>query len=103
MVAAVSTASRADGVVVEAVSVPPALAQQGLSGEVISRDLSGRLDSMERVWGIVGSGLAPQFNITGSNDYRVEIPKSPSRPCGPTCATGWFIFTSPYLSVDVFG
>lgn len=68
------TASRAEGLVVAAFSVPPDLAQSGLSGEVVASRVLDRIVELTRS---TDSGRpASTFSDDWSRDVRIEIPQT---------------------------
>jgi tetratricopeptide (TPR) repeat protein len=76
LIAATWNASRADGMVVDAFSVPPSFAQDGVTGEVVADDLTARIGAVRTI--------AVNNSLTGSKDVRkdsaedikVEIPET---------------------------
>ena len=66
-------ASQAKGVVVEAFSVPPSLAQQGLTGDVVAEDILGQLGRLNQT---AFDPEALQISDGWSANSRVEIPRT---------------------------
>lgn len=65
-------AARADGLVIDAFNVPPALADKGLTGQVVASKLLDRLTVMQNQ---TQSSRAPSsFANDWTNDIKVEIP-----------------------------
>ena len=72
---AVWNASQADGLVVEAFSVPPSLAASGLSGDVVSQDLTDRVNTIRS--GATHSLKASRSARQESGDeVKVDIPET---------------------------
>jgi tetratricopeptide (TPR) repeat protein len=68
-------ASQADGLVVEAFSVPPSLAASGLSGDAVSQDITDRVNAIRG--GVTHSLSASRgARQEGSDDVKVEIPET---------------------------
>ena len=65
-------ASRADGLVIEAFTVPPAMADKGLTGQVVASKLLDRLTVLQNE--TVSSRAASSFSNDWTNDIKVEIP-----------------------------
>jgi len=70
--AAVWSASREDGLVIDAFTVPPDFAQRGVSGDVVASELLDRLSEMQR--GTISSRAASSYARNWDNDIKVEIP-----------------------------
>ncbi|HWU56562.1 MAG TPA: hypothetical protein VN175_13725 [Rhizomicrobium sp.] len=67
-------ASRSSDLVMDSFSVPPDIAQKGLTGEVMAGDLSGRISDMLTRY---GSYRAPQSYANGFGDgIKIEIPET---------------------------
>jgi len=70
--AAIWSASRADGLVIESIEVPAALAAHGLTGQVVANKLLDRLTVMQNA--TRSSRAASSFANDWTNDIKVEIP-----------------------------
>ena len=81
---AVWRASQADGMVVEAFSVPPALAQNGMGGDVVADDLTNKLAAVRDT--AVANSLSVYKDVRQDrdNDIKVEIPET-----GISLAQAW--------------
>ena len=73
---AVWNASQADGMVVDAFSVPPPIAQAGVTGEVIADDLTARIGAIRTI--AVNRSLTGSKNVRkdSTEDIKVEIPET---------------------------
>ena len=73
---AVWNASQADGLVVEAFSVPPSLAASGLSGDAVSLDITDRVNTIRD--NVNGRSLAASRSARqeGGDEVKVEIPET---------------------------
>jgi tetratricopeptide (TPR) repeat protein len=69
---AIWSASRADGLVIRSIAVPPSMASQGLTGEVVASKLLDRLTTMQNSTASVRA--ASTFANDWANDIKVEIP-----------------------------
>ena len=67
------TAHQADGLVVEAFLVPPALASQGLTGEVVARDV---LDSLAELDQASHSLFAVKVSDAWTRHTKIEVPRT---------------------------
>lgn len=67
-------ASRSRGWVVDSFQVPPALAQQGLTGEVVASKLIDRVTAMRAA--TQSARITDTLESGWRNDYRVEIPQT---------------------------
>jgi tetratricopeptide (TPR) repeat protein len=65
-------ATRADGLVIDAFTVPPAMAEKGLTGQVVASKLLDRLTVLQNE--TVSSRAASSFASDWTNDIKVEIP-----------------------------
>ncbi|HTT98469.1 MAG TPA: hypothetical protein VMF58_10495 [Rhizomicrobium sp.] len=65
-------ATRADGLVIDAFTVPPAMADKGLTGQVIASKLLDRLAVLQSE--TTSSRAASSFSNDWTNDIKVEIP-----------------------------
>jgi hypothetical protein len=72
--AAIWSASRADGLVIDAFQVPQSMAAQGLSGQVVASKLLDRLAAMQNA--ARSSRVASSFAHDWTNDIKVEIPET---------------------------
>ena len=72
---AVWNASQADGLVVDAFSVPPSLAEAGFTGDAVSQDITDRVNTIRggAVHSLKASRSARQ---EGGDDVKVEIPET---------------------------
>jgi len=70
--AAVWSASREDGLVIDAFTVSPDLAQRGVSGDVVASELLDRLAAMQNQ--TVSSRAPSSYAKNWDNDIKVEIP-----------------------------
>jgi len=70
--AAVWSASREDGLVIDAFTVPPDLAQRGVSGDVVASELLDRLIAMQNQ--TISSRAPSSYAKNWDNDIKVEIP-----------------------------
>jgi hypothetical protein len=70
--AALWNAAHADGLVIESFSVPPDLAQRGLTGQVIAGQLLDRLNELEQ--GTVTARSGKSYAASWGDDIKVEIP-----------------------------
>ena len=68
------SASQSRGWVVETFQVPPALAQQGLTGEVVASKIIDRVTEMRADTG--SARVVDSLESGWRNDYRVEIPQT---------------------------
>ena len=69
-------ASQADGMLVDAFSVPPQFAQAGITGEVVADDLTGRIGVIRNI--AVNNSIASSKNVRkdSEEDIKVEIPET---------------------------
>jgi tetratricopeptide (TPR) repeat protein len=69
-------ASQADGLVVEAFSVPPSLAAAGLSGDALSLDITDRVNTIRD--NVTGRSLSASRSARqeGGDEVKVEIPET---------------------------
>jgi tetratricopeptide (TPR) repeat protein len=76
LVIAAWNASQADGMVVDAFSVPPQFAQDGITGEVVAGDLTHRIGAIRNI--AVRDSLASSKNVheDSAEDIKVEIPET---------------------------
>jgi len=65
-------AMHADGLVIDAFTVPPAMAEKGLTGQVVASKLLDRLTILQNE--TVSSRAASSFASDWTNDIKVEIP-----------------------------
>jgi len=70
--AAVWSASREDGLVIDAFTAPPDMAQRGVSGDVVASELLDRLTAMQNQ--TISSRAASSYAKNWDNDIKVEIP-----------------------------
>jgi hypothetical protein len=71
---AVWNAAHADGLVIDTFSVPPELAQHGLTGEVVASRMLDRLTDLQN--GTISVRAAQSFDNNWGNDIKVEIPET---------------------------
>jgi hypothetical protein len=71
---AVWMAAHADGLVIDAFSVPAAFAQQGLTGEVVANRVLDRLTELQN--GTTTIRAAQSFDNSWGSDIKVEIPET---------------------------
>ena len=71
--ALVSQASQADGLVVEAFSVPPELVSRGHTGEVVARDVLDRLGELDRA---ANSLQSVRIADAWTQDTKIELPQT---------------------------
>ncbi len=69
---AVWSAAHEDGLVIEAFSVPPDLAAQGLTGQAVAAKLQDKLSAMQAATG--SARPAASYSNNWGNDIKVEIP-----------------------------
>jgi tetratricopeptide (TPR) repeat protein len=69
---AVWSAAHEDGLVIEAFSVPPDLAAQGLTGQAVAAKLQDKLSAMQAATG--SARPAESYSNNWGNDIKVEIP-----------------------------
>ncbi len=71
---AVWNAAHADGLVIDAFSVPPELAQHGITGEVVASRMLDRLTDLQSR--TISVRAAQSFDNNWGNDIKVEIPET---------------------------
>ncbi|HEX4080732.1 MAG TPA: hypothetical protein VHX61_17870 [Rhizomicrobium sp.] len=80
VIAAVATAlwnaSRADGLVVDAFTVPPDFERQGLSGDVVADDVVERLGAIRKIANIVSYSFTNDVSAERANEVKVDIPET---------------------------
>jgi hypothetical protein len=69
-------ASRAEGTVVDAFSVPPQLAQAGVTGEVVASDLTGMIGAIRNKIASNSASNAQEVRQDQVDDVKVEIPET---------------------------
>ncbi len=74
--AALWSASEANGVVVDSFSVPPALAQTGLGGDVVAADVTNRLAQMAREMEAHTVGVTRDVRSDSKDEIHIEIPET---------------------------
>ena len=67
-------ASRADGLVIDAFSVPPSFAQAGVSGEIVADDMTGKLAAIRRLAMDHSFSTSKDVSKNEKDQIRVEIP-----------------------------
>ncbi len=79
-VAAIATAlwdaSRADGLVVDAFTVPPDFERQGLSGDVVADDVVERLGAIRKIAMTVSYSITNDVSADRANEVKVDIPET---------------------------
>jgi tetratricopeptide (TPR) repeat protein len=79
-VAAIATAlwdaSRAEGLVVDAFTVPPDFERQGLGGDVVADDVVERLAAIRKVANIVSYSFSNDVSAERANEVKVDIPET---------------------------
>jgi hypothetical protein len=83
---AVWNASGADGLVVEAFSVPPDFAQRGLGGDVVAGDLTNKIGAVRQVAMENSYSRSSDISKDRENEVKVEIPET-----GISIAEAWRI------------
>ncbi len=84
LVVAVWRASQADGLVVEALSVPPALLQNGMAGDVVAGDLTGKIAAIRDLAVAASLSASKDVRQDQDNEIKVEIPET-----GISLAQAW--------------
>ena len=74
--AALWAAAHADGLVVEAISVPPRFAQAGISGEVVADDLMNKLGAIRNIAVANSLDESKEVSRDRDQDIKVEIPET---------------------------
>ncbi|HWY60863.1 MAG TPA: hypothetical protein VNW15_03085 [Rhizomicrobium sp.] len=76
LIAAVWNASQADGMVVDAFSVPPQFAQDGITGEIVADDLTDRISAIRNI--AVNNSISSSKDVSkdSTEDVTVEIPET---------------------------
>jgi tetratricopeptide (TPR) repeat protein len=72
--AAVWNAAHADGLVIESFSVPPDLAERGLTGQVVAGELLDRLAELNQA--TISSRSAKSYAASWGDEIKVEIPET---------------------------
>jgi len=72
--AAVWNAAHADGLVIESFSVPPDMAQRGLSGQVVASQMLDQLTAMQKITQSARTGRT--YASGWGDDLKVEIPET---------------------------
>jgi tetratricopeptide (TPR) repeat protein len=73
--AAVWNASRADGMVVEAFSVPPQYVESGITGEVVANDLTDKIGAIRDIGQSRSFNDAQNVRKDSAEEIKVEIPE----------------------------
>ena len=73
---AVWNASQADGLVVDAFSVPPSLAEQGLTGDTVSQDITDQVNAIRDNASVHSLAASRSARQEGGDDVKVEIPET---------------------------
>jgi tetratricopeptide (TPR) repeat protein len=84
LVAAVWNASQADGVVVEAFSVPPTFAQNGIGGDIVADDLMNKITAIRDFADENSLAQSRHVRQDREGDIKVEIPET-----GISLAQAW--------------
>ena len=74
--AAAWNAAQADGMVVDAFSVPPQSAQAGITGEVVADDLTARIGAIRDIAQSHSFGHSKNVRKDSAEDIKVEIPET---------------------------
>jgi tetratricopeptide (TPR) repeat protein len=74
LLVAVWNASQADGIVVEAFSVPPAFAQSGIGGDIVATDLTNKIAAIREIANANSLARSKNVRQDGDNEIKVEIP-----------------------------
>ncbi len=74
--ATVWNASRADGLVVDAFTVPPDLEKSGATGDVIAADITGKVTSIRKTAMDISFSISADVSADRHNDIKVEIPET---------------------------
>ncbi len=74
--AAVWNASQADGLVVDAFTVPPDFEARGLSGDVIAGDVTGKVVTIRKIATDISFSISKDVSADRHNDIKVEIPET---------------------------
>ena len=74
--AAIWNASQADGLVVDAFSVPPDFAARGIGGEVVAQDVTNKLFAIRALVDATSYSSAGDISRDRTSDMRVEIPET---------------------------
>src|ERR1700722_12303614 len=72
----IRNAIEAHGVVIEAFEVPPDLAQRGLTGEVIAKQVLDHLADMAAKTSVMSARPANSYSSSWGNDLKVAIPET---------------------------
>ena len=84
LIVAVWNASRADGIVVEAFSVPPVFAQNGIGGDIVAGDLTNKIAAIRDFANANSLSISKSVRQDRDNDIKVEIPET-----GISLAQAW--------------
>ncbi len=74
--AAVWNASRANGLVVDAFTVPPAFDARGTTGDVIAGDITSKVTSIRKVAMGISYSISSNVSADRHNDIKVDIPET---------------------------
>jgi len=74
--AAVWNASRANGLVVDAFTVPPAFDARGTTGDVIAGDITSKVTSIRKVAMDISYSISSNVSADRHNDIKVDIPET---------------------------
>ena len=74
--ATVWNASRADGLVVDAFTVPPDFEKAGTTGDVIAGDITSRVTSIRKIAMDISFSISRDVSADRHNDIKVEIPET---------------------------
>jgi tetratricopeptide (TPR) repeat protein len=74
--ATVWNASRADGLVVDAFTVPPDLEARGATGDVVAGDITGKVTSIRKTAMDISYSISSDVSADRHNDIKVEIPET---------------------------
>ncbi len=84
IITALWNASRADGLIVDAFSVPPSFEQKGVGGDVVASDITGRLSDIRARANANSYSFSRDVTNDRSNAIKVEIPDT-----GISIAEAW--------------
>ena len=74
--ATVWNASRADGLVVDAFTVPPDFEKAGTTGDVIAADITSKVTSIRKTATDISFSISADVSADRHNDIKVEIPET---------------------------
>jgi len=74
--AAVWNASRADGLVVDAFTVPPDFEKSGTSGDVVAGDITSKVTAIRKIAMDISFSISRDVSADHHNDIKLEIPET---------------------------